>query len=84
MLQDEFKFYLEHQEALAKEYGENVIVIKGKKVIGVFDSEIEAVKETTPNHELGSFLVQKCSADPSSVIHTYRSRVRLLSEEVSL
>ena len=81
MLQEEFNFYLEHQGALAKKYGDTVIVIKDKTVIGVYNSEEEAIKETTRTHELGSFLVQKCSADPSSVLHTYRSRVRLFGEE---
>ena len=84
MLQDEFNFYLEHQASLANEYDNRVIVIKDKKVIGVYDSDDEAVEKTTCTHELGSFLVQKCSTDPSSVLHTFRSRVRPLGEIITL
>lgn len=61
MLEREFEFYLKNQNELVKKYNGRVVVIKEDDVIGVFDSEIDAIVETVKIHEMGSFLVQKCS-----------------------
>lgn len=74
-LETEFKYYLEHQDELVKRYNGKFIVIKDRKVIGVFDSELEAITKTTETHELGTFLVQKCEPGSESYTQTYHSRV---------
>ncbi|MBA7684336.1 hypothetical protein ES703_92729 [subsurface metagenome] len=71
-LEKEFKYYLDNQDELVKKYKGKVIVIKNKKVIGVYDSEVEAVRETSKNEPLGTFLVQKCTpgkADYTVTLH---------------
>ena len=73
-LNTEFQYYLEHQMELAKSYKGRYIVIKDQKVLGAYDDEIEAVKATSQNHEMGTFLVQFCSEDPKSTVQTYQSR----------
>ncbi len=60
MLRDEFRYYVENQVELSAEYEGKVLVIKDQKVIGVYDSEGEALKKTVVNHDLGSFLIQTC------------------------
>jgi hypothetical protein len=60
-LEKEFKYYLNNQDELVKKYKGRVIVIKNKKVIGVYDSEAEAVQETSKNEALGTFLIQRCT-----------------------
>ena len=77
-LEKEFKYYLEHQEELVKEYNGKFIVIKDGKVIGAFDSEFEAISKTSEQHELGTFLVQKCEPGSESYTQTYHSRVALV------
>lgn len=74
-LEKEFKYYLEHQDELVKKYNGKFIVIKNREVIGVFDSELEAIEKTAENHELGTFLVQKCEPGSESYTQTYHSRV---------
>lgn len=74
-LEKEFEYYLENQEELVKEYNGRFIVIKDQEVIGVFDSEIEAVEETVKKHELGTFLVQLCEPGAESYTQTYHSRI---------
>jgi hypothetical protein len=74
-LEKEFKYYVENQAELAKKYSGKYIVIKNQKVIGVFESEIEAVEKTSANHELGTFIVQKCEPGKESYTQTYHSRV---------
>lgn len=74
-LEREFNYYLEHQKELIKKYGGKFIVIKGEAVIGEYESELEAVEETSKEHELGTFLVQKCEPGSESYTYTYHSRV---------
>lgn len=76
-LEKEFKYYMAHQDELVKQYNGRFIVIKDSQVIGVYDSEFEAINETAKQHELGTFLVQKCEPGTSSYIHTYHSRVAI-------
>lgn len=74
-LKKEFEFYLENQAELAKKFDGKYIVIKNQEVIGVFESEIEAIDKTSANHKLGTFLVQKCEPGKESYTQTYHSRV---------
>jgi len=74
-LKKEFEFYLNNQAKLSKKYGGKYIVIKNQEVIGVFESEIEAVEKTSVDHELGTFLVQKCEPGKESYTQTYHSRL---------
>lgn len=74
-LEKEFKYYVDHQDELVKKYNGKYIVIKDLKVIGSYDSEIEAIESTSKDHELGTFLVQKCEPGSESYTQTYHSRV---------
>ena len=74
-LKKEFEYYLEHQDDMVKQYNGKFVVIKDCAVIGAFDSEIEAIRETTKKYELGTFLVQKCEPGSASYTQTYHSRV---------
>jgi len=74
ILQQEFEFYLAHQDELVKKYDGKYIVLKGQKVIGVFDDELSAVTETQKSHELGTFLVQLAEPGNSAYSQTFHSR----------
>ena len=74
-LKTEFHYYIDHQEELLGKYNGKFIVIKNNDVIGAFDSEIEAIKETLKEHDPGTFLVQKCMPGPESYSQTFHSRV---------
>ena len=77
-LENEFKYYLEHQKELINKYNGKYVVIKNLEVIGAYDSELEAVQKTAEKHELGTFLVQKCEPGSESYTQTYHSRVSLI------
>ncbi len=76
-LEKEFKYYIDHQAELVEKYNGKFIVVKDCKVIGAFDSELEAINTTSEQHELGTFLVQKCEPGSESYTQTYHSRVAL-------
>ena len=74
-LAKEFKYYLENQDKLVDKYNGKVIVIKNCDVIGVYDTELEAVNETSKTEEIGTFLVQKCEPGTESYTQMFHSRV---------
>ena len=74
-LTKEFEFYLKNQEKLVEKYDGKVIVIKNCKIIGTYETEIEAVNETSKTEELGTFLVQKCEPGTESYTQMFHSRV---------
>lgn len=75
MLEKEFKYYLENQTELLKKFNGRFIVIKNQDILGDYGSELEALEATKVNHQIGTFLIQKCT--PGSIDHTeiYHSRV---------
>ena len=77
-LKKEFQYYLTNQDELTKQYRGKFVVIKNCHVIGVYDSEFEAITETSKQHELGSFLVQKCEPGISNYMHVYHSRAAFI------
>ena len=74
-LKKEFEYYLTNQKALVEKYHGKYIVVKGQAVIGVYDSEINAIDETNQKHEPGTFLVQKCEPGSAGHTQTFHSRV---------
>jgi hypothetical protein len=75
MLDKEFKYYLDHQNELVEKYNQKFIVIKGEKVIGVYDAEDVAYFETEKSHETGTFLIQFCEPGEDSYTQVFHSRV---------
>lgn len=74
-LKKEFEYFLKNQKRLADEHNGKFLVIKGQKVIGVYDSELEAVEQTSKKEKVGTFLVQKCEHGDDSFTQTFHSRV---------
>ncbi len=77
-LQKDFDYYLKHQDEFVGQFNGKFIVIKNCEVIGNYDSEFEAITETTKQYELGTFLIQKCEAGTDSCSYVYQSRVILV------
>ncbi len=75
-LEQEFKWYLKNQDDLVDKYEGRFLVIKDERLMAVFDDDMEAIRQTELEHELGTFLVQECSSDPYSTTATFHSRVR--------
>ena len=61
MLEKEFKYYLDNQSELVEKYNGRVLVIVNEKVVGDYNSEVEAYFESLKNYNLGTFLIQRCT-----------------------
>ena len=70
-LENEFAYFIAHQNELAEKYAGKVIVIVGDEVIGAFDSELDAVQSASKTHDLGTFLVQRCEQGPRCYTAAY-------------
>lgn len=66
MFQEELNFFKENQDELVEKYGGKTLAIKGEEVIGAYDSPLEALKEASKNHEMGSFMIQPCQSGPDA------------------
>ena len=74
-LEKEFQYYLDHQKELVEKYNGKFLAIKECVVVGVYDTELEAVEKASEKYEVGTFLVQKCEPGKESYTQTYHSRV---------
>lgn len=75
MLDKEFKYYLAHQNELVKKYNGKFLAIKGGRVIGAYDTQEEALKNTLKKHKAGTFLIQFCTPGSEEYTQKFRSRV---------
>lgn len=60
-MSEDFAWFKERYTDFQKKYGESFIAIKNKKILGVYDSYGNGVRETVKTEELGTFIVQECS-----------------------
>lgn len=75
MLDNEFKFYLDHQKELASKYAERYLVIVGNTVVGDYSNNEEAYLEAKKKFELGTFLIQKCTEGDEAYTSVFHSRI---------
>ena len=73
-LEKERDFYLANREQLDKEHGGKIIAIKDDKILGVYATKVETIRETQKEHAPGSFLVQLCGPEGNTV-KMFHSRV---------
>lgn len=76
-VQKQFDYYLANQDALVERYNGKHIVIAGEKVVGDFDSELEAYRFASSQLAPGSFVIQFVSPGSGSYSQTFHSRVAL-------
>lgn len=69
MFEAENKFYQENKEMLREKYLGKRVVIVNDKILGVYDSDTQAVIETSKTMELGTFCVKYIPVDPAQEIH---------------
>jgi hypothetical protein len=75
MLETELDFFISNQDELVKRYSGQVVVIKNREVIGVYQSPLEAYLAAQKEHKLGSFMIQPVSEGPSAYTVTISSSV---------
>ena len=75
MLDNEFYFYRANQDKLLKDYNGRYIVIVGDKVLGDYDSYLEAYVKTKKERKPGTFLIQECTLGNEAYTVTCHNRI---------
>jgi hypothetical protein len=70
-----FDYYLAHQGELVEKYDGKFIAIKDDEVVGVYEDEAAALRETSKSFPLGTFLLQRVSPGDTAYSQTFYSRV---------
>ena len=73
MLEAEHQFYMDNRESLRSQYlGKRIVIVKDK-ILGVYDSDSEALDETTKTMKMGTFCVKYIPVDPDDEYIRLRS-----------
>ena len=75
MLEREFQYYKDHQKELVEKYNGKFLVITNNKVVGIYDTELEAYTTAKKSYKAGTFLIQHCQPGKESYTQTFHSRV---------
>jgi hypothetical protein len=69
MLEKEHQFYLDNRESLRKKHlGKRVVIVKDQ-ILGVYDSDLEALAETIKTREMGTFCIKYIPVNPEEEFH---------------
>ncbi len=74
----DFDYFVKHYQELYDKYGHKFIAIRNSEVLGVFDSESEAIAKISNEYPLGTFIVQECNGNESGYTN-YISSWQLIS-----
>jgi hypothetical protein len=69
MFEAENKFYEENREVLREKYIGKRVVIAKDKILGAYDTDSEAIDETSKNMEPGTFCVKYIPINPEEEYH---------------
>ena len=61
----DYDWFIDNYDKIVDEFGTGYIVIKNKTVLGRYTSYAEGVRTTMLHEPIGTFIVQKCSGNPS-------------------
>ena len=73
MLTRELDFFITNQDSLVSQYRGRVIVIREQRVVGVYQTALEAYTEAQKTYELGTFMIQPCEPGPQAYTVTISS-----------
>jgi len=65
MFEVENKFYMENRELLREKYLGKRVVIVNDKILGIYDTDLEALNETTKTMKMGTFCIKYLPVNPN-------------------
>jgi len=69
MFEAENKFYEENRETFREKYlGKRVVIVKDK-ILGAYDTDSEAINETSKTMEMGTFCIKYIPVNPEEEYH---------------
>lgn len=68
---EDFHWFVDNYEKFQKRYGNCFIAIKDKKVLGIYETFGEGVRETSKSYDMGTFIVQRCDVNRETYMAYY-------------
>ncbi len=59
-MREDYQWFQENYSDLQEKYGDCFLAIKGKRVIGTYETYGDAVRSTEEVETLGTFIIQEC------------------------
>ena len=72
--EDNYRFFLDNQDKLVKEYPGKFLVIQNKEIVGVYDDQVTAYTEMTKEQAPETFIIQQATPE-STDVQVFHSRV---------
>lgn len=66
MQREDFRWFVEHYDDLFREYGDTILAIHNKRVIGTYQTVKSAIDEVSEKIPLGEFIVQRCNGEANA------------------
>ena len=70
-----YKWFVENLSELVNKFDNRFVVIKDEAIIGDYSNLQIAYEETVKTERPGTFIIQLCSLDKSSITQVFHSRV---------
>lgn len=66
MFETELHYFIEHQDELVAKHRGKVLVLRGERVEGAYDSALDAFLSAGKQFPAGSFMIQPCEPGPGA------------------
>ena len=73
MFDTELGYFIAHQDELVAKHQGQTLVIRGKKVVGVYPSPLAAYLGAQEEYPVGTFMIQPCEQGPDAYTVTISS-----------
>jgi len=74
-IDQDFKYYLSHQDELVKKYNGKYIVLNDTNVVGAYDDYVDAFYSSLEKYKPGTFMIQLCTPGKEAYTVRYYNRV---------
>lgn len=74
-LDKEYQYFKDNRQELLKKHKNKFLVIQNEKIVGSYNTELEAYQESVKKFELGTFLLQQCVEEKSEEKAIFHTRV---------
>jgi len=75
MFEEELNYFIANQNDLVSKHLGKVLVIKGRKILGVYTTPLEAFQEAQKTCAAGTFMIQTCIPGPDAYTVTITSNL---------
>jgi hypothetical protein len=66
VFEQELEYFVEHQDELVAKHAGKFLILRGREVVGAFDTALDAYLHGQSHFPPGSYMIQPCEPGPSA------------------